>query len=535
MLAAKRVQIMTRQQRNRNAAANTAGQNSWLALADLHSDRRVTRLLEHEFRLEILNALLRTPHGDLEPFIPPFRYIHDRDPLFFARLAAWYCEMGTVHDLKLLFIAFLCTSRFSDSFREAGLVLLEKLPPFQVERVLHLIKGHDDGTNFKAGLGVSVPRSFKTAVVRYLRTREANQNSFESAVLHARESLITLYTSLRIKPSEFAQRVLFDDDPPEDSRLHGLKLLAWTHSSEEQAMLIVQHRLPYRAAVSSIKYISPPILIALVDVMSPQELINNLNSLKNRGALDNPDVRALIECKLEDARSDKRVSALKTRQALKSASLTGDLADKVAAVGDAQIKAKGSIGRSTALFVDKSASMEEAIELGKQIASILAPVCTADLHVYAFDSIPYKISAEGKELSHWEKAFAGIRANGSTSCGTALEALLKAKKKVEQIIIVTDQEENAQPFLATVCKRYEREFGEMPFVVIVNVGNHSKQLEDSLKAAGVQVDTYTFNGDYYSLPSLIPLLSEGTRADLLIEIMSYPLPERELSNDGTKT
>lgn len=526
---------MTRQQRNRNAANNATTQNGWLALADLTSDRRAQRLMEEEFRLEILNALLRTPHGDLAPFIPAFRYIHERDPLFFVRLAAWYCQMGTVHDLKLLFIAFLCTSRFSETFRETGLALLEKLPPFQVERVLHLIKGHDTGTDFKPGLGVSVPRSFKTAVARYLRVREKNRNSFESAVLHARESLITLYSSLRIKPGAFAQRVLFEDDPPEDCRLHGLKLLAWTHNSEEQAMLIVQHRLPYRAAVSSIKYISPPILIALVDVMSPQELINNLSSLKNRGALDNPDVRALIECKLEDARTDKRVSALKTRQAMKSAALTGDIANQVAAVGDAQIKAKGSIGRATALFVDKSASMEQAIELGMQIASILAPVCTSSLHVYAFDSIPYKIEAEGTELSHWEKAFDGIKANGSTSCGTALEALIKTKSKVEQIIIVTDQEENSQPFLATVCKKYEREFGEMPFVVIVNVGDHSRQLEDSLKAAGVQVDTYTFNGDYYSLPSLIPLLSEGTRSDLLIEIMSYPLPERRPANDGKQT
>lgn len=525
---------MTRQQRNRNAANNSSAQDNLLSLVDLPANRRVGRLLENEFRLEILNALLRTPHGDLAPYIAPFQYIHDRDPRFFIRLACWYFALGTVHDLKLLFVAMLCTSRFSDEFRECGLALLESLPPFQVERVMHLIKGHNTPTEFKRGLGLSIPRSFKTAVTRYLRIREANRSSFESAVLHARESLIALYASLRIKPGEFAQKVLFEDDPPEDSRLYGLKMLAWTYDSEEQATLIVQHRLPYRAAVSAIKYISPPILIALVDVMSPQELINNLGSLKARGALNNPDVKALIECKLEDARTDKRVSALKTRQAMKAAALDGDLAQQVAAVGDAQIKAKGTISRSTALFVDKSASMEEAIELGKQIASIIAPVCSEALHVYAFDSLAYKISADGTELSHWEKAFAGIHANGSTSCGVALEAMIKAKQKVEQIIVVTDQEENSQPLLATACKRYEREFGELPYVVIVNVGNYSRFLEESLKTAGVQVDSYTFSGDYYSLPSLIPMLSQGTRADLLIEIMDFPLPERKTINDRPK-
>ncbi len=513
--------------RKTNNGSQRSAEQSWLDLSGLITDRRVAAWAEHEFRLEILNALLRTPHGVIEPYISPFRYIHDRDPLFFVRLAAWYFELGTVNDLKILFIAMLCTSRFSNDFREVGLAMLERLPPFQVERVLHTIKGHDTGSTFIKGLQLSVPRSFKTAVTHYLRDRESITARFDSAVLHARESLLTLYASLRIKPGAYAQRVLFEDDPPEDSRLFALKMLAWTSNSEEQANLIIEHKLPYRAAVSTIKFLSPPVLIALVDVMSSQELINNLASLKRRGALDNQDVKALVDCKLEDARTDSRVSALKTRKAMKAAALDGDLADQVAAVGDAQIKARGTIRKSTALFVDKSASMEEAIDLGKQIASVIAPVCTAGLHVYAFDTIAYRIEAVGTELSHWEKAFAGIRANGATSCGIALEAMMRANHRVEQIIIVTDQEENTQPTLAKSCVKYESLIGEMPYIVIVNVGNFTSVVEDSLRASDIQVDAYTFNGDYYSLPSLIPMLSQGTRADLLQDILIYPLPQRK--------
>ncbi len=510
-----------------NTSVGTARDNSvWGGLADLLTEKRRTRVTEEEFRLDILNALLRTPHGDITPYVEPFRFLHDRDPLFFIRLAAWYNELGTVHDLKQLFIAFLCTSKFSDEFRECGLSMMERLPPYQVQRVLYMIKGEDRGGTFQKGLGLSVPRSFKTAIRGYLKKRESSDDSFESAVLHAREALSTLYCSLRIKPGNFAQKVLFDNNPPEGSRLHALKMLSRTTDTEEQALIIADYQLPYRAAVSAIKWLSPPVMVAIVDAMSPQELINNLASLKKRGAFENEDIRAFIECKLEDAKTDRRVSALKTRQAIKAAGLDGEMEKQVAAVGDARIKSLGKVTRSTALFVDKSASMEEAIEVGKQVASIIAPICTKELTVYAFDTIAYPIKAKGNELSDWENAFKGISANGSTSCGSALEALIKDGKQVDQVIVVTDQEENAQPFFERSLVHYGRQFGMTPDIVIVNVGASSTFLEDSLKNYDVHVDTYTFNGDYYSLPSLIPLLSQGTRSDLLADIMRYPLPER---------
>jgi hypothetical protein len=42
----------------------------------------------------------------------------------------------------------------------------------------------------------------------------------------------------------------------------------------------------------------------------------------------------------------------------------------------------------------------------------------------------------------------------------------------------------------------------------------------------LQADAFQFNGDYYSLPNLVPLLSRPSKLDLLMEIMEYPLPER---------
>ena len=66
--------------------------------------------------------------------------------------------------------------------------------------------------------------------------------------------------------------------------------------------------------------------------MSPQEVIN---------------LRLLIEGKLNEPKTDKRVSALKSKRALQAVSFDDELTRQVEAVADSQIKGKGTISRST--------------------------------------------------------------------------------------------------------------------------------------------------------------------------------------------
>ena len=140
----------------------------------------------------------------------------------------------------------------------------------------------------------------------------------------------------------------------------------------------------------------------------------------------------------------------------------------------------------------------------------------------------YPIETKGNELSDWEKAFKGITAGGGTACGIPIEMMRRQKRRVEQIVIITDQEENRVPYLVPSLKLYSQEMGTEPNVIIVNVGRHSNNLERALNADNKSVDTFNFNGDYYSLPSLLPMLAGGSRIEFLMDIMSYPMPERKL-------
>jgi hypothetical protein len=533
------------------SALAAAGSPSAPEKSFLHSVREsigMNTKSEQDLRLELLNTLLTTPHRQLEKVWPVHKEIVEKDPRFYVRLAAWYNDNGDVRDHKEMFAITLALSDFP-GHRDVGLAFLRAMPPYQVCRVLDFIHGSKKtrtvkekpargvkGAKSKApveatkvtesfGLFRNPPRSLRTEIERYLREREADAEWFDGSVLVARKHIKRLYALLHIKPGERAQQVLFDENPPEGSRLRALKDLAKAETPAEQARAIVEHRIPYRVAATVVTQMTPTVLLALIEAMSPQELINSLGALNKRGVMENPELKALVDEKLAAAQTTGRVSALKASKAIEAAGVSAETREKLERVADARVKAKGSIDRPIALLIDKSGSMEVAIELGKRIAAMISAVCTKELYVYAFDTMAYPVDCKGNTLAAWEKAFAGIIAGGGTSCGVPLEVMRKKKQSVEQIIMVTDEGENQTPFFAETYVKYRSDVKADPNVCIVRIGKDNK-LVRRCSEIGLATDVFQFEGDYYSLPNLIPLISKPSKLDLLMDIMDYELPKR---------
>jgi hypothetical protein len=175
--------------------------------------------------------------------------------------------------------------------------------------------------------------------------------------------------------------------------------------------------------------------------------------------------------------------------------------------------------------------MEQAIELGKQIGSMISAIMEngVNLYCYAFDVMAYPIEAKGNTLADWEKALRGIKAGGGTSCGVALEYMIRKNQVAENIILITDEGENQTPFFVPTLQKYMTQLKIAPNVCIVKTQGASALLEENMRRAGLQCDAYQFTGDYYSLPNLIPYLTKASRLDLLMEIMTWDLPQRKAS------
>jgi len=172
--------------------------------------------------------------------------------------------------------------------------------------------------------------------------------------------------------------------------------------------------------------------------------------------------------------------------------------------------------------------MEIEIELGKRIAAMLSAICEANLFVIVFGTMARQIKIQDTSLAGIEKSFRGIRAGGGTSFGCAVELLRRNKNYVEQMIIVTDGGENSPPFFVPAFKAYREELKADSSICFVKIlgQEQSDHVERELKREGILVDSFTFSGDYYALPNLLPLVTKPSRLELLEEIMDWPLPER---------
>lgn len=517
---------------------------------------------EGDLRVKILNTFMTCDHRNTEMSMKVHQEVQAKDPLFYAHLACWYRKNGELRDVNEVFTALLSVDSYLPN-REVGLALFREQAPFMKKRILGFIKGKtvkvrektgkkisvevsgskgkgkkkkmiDEVkiTEKKVGLNKTLPTAFKTEVTRYLRWLESLPEKFDTVAIRSAKDLKALYAShgLQIKPSPRAQQILFEKKYPEDSKLKVFEKVTSAKTPEEAAKLIVENKIPYTVAVGLVDKITPSVLVALISAMSPQELINNVASLEEKGAMDNPEVKRLIQAKLGKAEKAKGVATLKS----KTAAATGRVKDvevlkQLDKVADEQVKKSGMIKVPTAIFVDQSGSMNKAIEIGKRCAALVSGVTVADLHVVCFNTAATPLTTEDKTLTGWERAFAPVHANGGTSMGCALDYLMRRNHVVEQIVIVTDECENQAPFFADVFVQYKEKTKITPHVVIINVNGSAAGYSDqilhvSLDKARITYDVYKpTNSDYYGLPGLVTLLSRKSKLDLVYEVMDTPL------------
>jgi hypothetical protein len=260
------------------------------------------------------------------------------------------------------------------------------------------------------------------------------------------------------------------------------------------------------------------------------EVLNNLSSLEEKGAMKNEKIKALIMEKLKKAEKDKNVSTLKSKKAISVDRIKDkETIDQLEEVANSQVKKKGVIKYPIAVLVDSSSSMENSIEVGKNVAVLISSISESELTVITFDSMAHEITAKGKTLKDWENAFKPVRASGCTSIGSALDYLIRKGKYVEGIVIITDEGENHAPLFFDVYLRYQEKFKVSPNIIIIRIecGASGGTLTNYLKKKNISFEAYTPKvDDYLGLPGLIPLLTKGSKLDLVYEIMDTPLLTR---------
>lgn len=466
----------------------------------------------------LLTSLLKCPHRNLEETIPTFSTALDKDPLFTGKCLYALClsEYNQIRDLTEAAIYFLLTSPFPQH-REAGRVCLQQLEPYRVARVGKFARSQKPN------------RQVRGALTDYLSALEINKDRFDGATKVAGRQLHDLYALFHIKPSPRAQTILFDGKVPE-GEFDVKKALREAATPEEQALIIIDHRVPYRLATSMLKGLTPAIWVALIEVMTPVEAINARSRIEKSGILSDPKIRKLYEDKIRKSATSARLGVTTLRERKSTKGTDKRVQAIVEEVKEKKVAAGQRITVDTLLAVDISGSMMEAIEIAKRLGTIIAPICDAELRVVCFNDTAYPLVIKGPDIKDWEDAFEMIRADGATSLGVALQHVLQAGFQPEQAIYITDQGENRHPQLHDVYSRMP--VRDIRFIFINCAAEY--EVAKSLQQAGAEVsefDATSFKvgekGWFYGLENVVPLLTKGGYLELVQKIMALELPRRQ--------
>lgn len=490
---------------------------------------------------QVISELVRSPHGDLKEYLPVGRAAGESQPEFLAHLVAWNSRKGQIRDSKAALPVISLATTNDPAFRENALAHLAALGPREFSRAL--------------AFGRTVPgtpsRTLRRLVERYLREREAQRGFWDRTAVQHRQTLKTLYSQFHIKPdTEFRNLVLYGRTfekvklaVPENSVFGAIKRLR-DMSAVEAAAAIAHYKLPFlitKATLGPRAKTEQDIALAIINTMTPNELLANTKTLETWGIKTTPALRAAYEEGLKRTAASTKVQTLKAKKAAEVLAEAGDedLALKLEAVAEKQIAKQLSIDGNWLILADKSGSMANAIEIARQVAGILAKAVTGNVHLIFFDTGPRYFNVTGKSYEDIKEITRAVRAEGGTSIGTGVNYATVNCLDVDGIAIVSDGQENTYPYFYQEYASYAKKFDKEPTVYFYQcaAGIHSAYdmaLDRSCAQAKLLIEKFNVGGaDYYSLPNLVSTMRTN-RYSLFDEIMETPLATLDAVLKNTK-
>lgn len=493
-------------------------------------------------RQELVAAFMRSPHGDLASYRPIVEQFRQSDHAFLAHTMVWAKRKGTIRDaVGGMPLSTLTLPDYLQPFRENSLALLACLDPRA------LLYAWEVGKTFP------LARWGKTKLLRmihgYLKAREACWPWWERTALHFRGPLRALYRLSITRPSDEANAVLFGRGEMPAGLFATLRQFP-TMEAEVVAGIIRRDRLPVMVCegVLGQRIQEPPILAALIDVMTPAQMIKRRRALQRwgvqsagatRGALTAATARAAMH-----GRNDTLLTATVAAQALTEEDSA--LAVELEALQETQLQARPGIEGNWLIGGDRSPSMDKTIDKSRMLAGYLAKRVSGQVLLVFFDQEPLVFDVTGQSYAEITRMTAQVDVGQGTCIGCVPAVALERRFAADGIALVSDGGERIRPWFSEVYARYSAWLGKEPPVYLFKVHGWGYQtdvsgrvlthhgeplrvpepdfLTDRCQQAGIpyQVFPIADDVDQYGLGTLAETM-RTQRYDLYQEIMETPL------------
>lgn len=464
---------------------------------------------------QILSELSKSPHGKLTEYVRVGKLAAMQEPEFLAHLISWDSQKGQIRDAKVAIpVVSLSVPGFPEELAENSLAHLGLLGPRELVRASRF------------ALELRLPgnmRKVRRLIERYLRDREAHFGRWQRTAVQHRNSLKELYSLAHVKPNSFADSILFKGERPKGSVFAAIAELK-NMSPIEAAGTIMEYKIPFLIAMGALgeKAKNTDLVLALLDRMTPTEVVTNTKMLERLGVKDNPALRGAFKAALERA-SKSTKNVLKTTRAAEAID-DEELKANLRGLQEKQIQTLGGVDGNWLVLGDKSGSMSAAIELAREISATLAKMVKGKVYLVFFDTTPQAIDVTGLSLDAIKAKTKYVRAGGGTSIGSGLRYALDNKLEIDGIAIVSDGGENSGTRFHEVYRQYSTFAGKDVPVYLYQTRGDYPSLITNMQTAGIELQTFDMmNGvDYYSLPNTVATMRTN-RYSLLDEVMATKL------------
>lgn len=486
-------------------------------------------------RQQLIGMLSKIGHGDLRIYIEPGITAAKLDPEVFGRFICWNQAKGVVRDSQVAWpiLALRGVGREDKELAENAIAHLVSLNPRMLLQAYRFNKQLS-----AAGLVISGGwrRLLEKAMKDYLRLREGNKGWWDRVALQHRESLMELYRIAHLHPSKRAQSLLFESKVPRGSVFGKLRKLG-EMTPEDAASTILVEEIPLQIAMGALQknLKNPDVVFSLIKGMTPNQLISNAKLLEKMGVGTNELLTNAYTLALEEAAKAKpkkhspKMGVLKAGVAA-GAGVSEQTQKNLQRLQQKGLEQVGGIEGDWAVLVDKSHSMQHALEAGRRIGALIAERTKGKVWLIFFNSEATPVDITGLTYEQVLAKTRAERAHGGTSVGSALRYLTNRRESVGGIVIVSDGGDNTEPkfhdqYMAH--KRVMQNSGgiEDPTVYFLRlVGGEPDYMSRLCESAGIELNIRDLGSavDYNSFPNIIQELR--VRKDgLLDEIMGYEL------------
>jgi hypothetical protein len=500
----------------------------------------------------IISELTKSAHGKLDEYLTIGRQAAIEDPDFFAHLVAWNHVKGQIRDAKIALPVIALAAQIGSASREQhpeyidnALAHLADLRPRELARVLLTTsRTEKPAKKGEKGVTVEVPpfaltahapkRVLRRLVTRYLRDLEADRRQFEYVAVQHGYLLHQLYAKNRVSRPAWVGEVLFHGEkgkmhPTAPKSLPGgiFSVIRGLHlmSAVEAAGMIVKYKIPFLIARGALgkKANEPDTVLALMKAMSPSELVTNMKWLEQLGVKTNPALRGALEEALGKAATSKKVT-LKTTRAAEALADNEALSGKLRVMQEKQLDTLGGIEGDWLILGDKSGSMQNSIDVAREVAGSLARQVKGKVHLIFFDSMPRYFDVTGLSVEEIKKITRGISADGGTNMDCGIRYALDAKLHADGIAFVSDGA-NHGPAVLPTYRKYCEKMDVEPTMYLYRLSGEPDVFSTECERGGVDLQTFDLRGqtvDYYSLPNLTQTMRVA-RYSLLDEVLATPL------------